>query len=398
MPKDIKTKANVEKKIKSFDRTKIYIAKTKDRLLEAKMLSKKASNSLDELEENEQGVIFAEDKVIGTTKNIATLVTYETINDTKAMTKSYIKNRKNAKNLYAKEKMKKKIQNEKISKENKESNIKEDTSIQGRIKTKENYNKLKNNESVTNTSSKTNYKTIQEKGKLKVKSEKVKTNIKEKVEKAEKAIKETAKKVYQGIKGMIAFLVAGGGFALFLVIIVLLIAGFLGSAIGMFFTNETNTSETSISINSAITNLNDGLNQEIKEIKDNTNYDSVRTEKDEIDYKKIMALYSVVMTNRENNFNITEMNEENYERLQEIYDSVVDIDYHTEKYTVKVTKTDEDGNKTTHTESRTRLIINVDCLDIDEMIEKFDMNSKEEIQFREMIDEKYDEMWEKIIL
>ena len=26
------------------------------------------------------------------------------------------------------------------------------------------------------------------------------------------------------------------------------------------------------------------------------------------------------------------------------------------------------------------------------------MNSKEEIQFREMIDEKYDEMWEKIIL
>ena len=48
MPKDIKTKANVEKKIKSFDRTKIYMAKTKDRLLEAKMLSKKASNSLDE--------------------------------------------------------------------------------------------------------------------------------------------------------------------------------------------------------------------------------------------------------------------------------------------------------------------------------------------------------------
>ena len=80
--------------------------------------------------------------------------------------------------------MKKKIQNEKISKENKESNIKEDTSIQGRIKTKENYNKVKNNESMTNASSKANYKTIQEKGKLKVKSEKVKTNIKEKVRNA----------------------------------------------------------------------------------------------------------------------------------------------------------------------------------------------------------------------
>lgn len=62
------------------------------------------------------------------------------------------------------------------------------------------------------------------------------------------------------------------------------------------------------------------LEDKIRTIRIETTCDSAQVKN--VNYKEIMAVYSVLMTNREKDFNIIEMNEENYKKLQEIYDSV----------------------------------------------------------------------------
>ena len=103
-------------------------------------------------------------------------------------------------------------------------------------------------------------------------------------------------------------------------------------------------------------------------------------------------------TNREKQFNILEMNDYNYKKLSEIFWEVVEVEHYTEKYTVRVVSTDKNGNKVTKTKTRTRLIINVKVMELEEMIEHFNMNKSEKNQVYEMMNEKYDERWDGILV
>lgn len=127
-------------------------------------------------------------------------------------------------------------------------------------------------------------------------------------------------------------------------------------------------------------------------------YDTVRIDNRSVAWREILTIYAVVTTNREKQFNILEMNNYNYKKLSEIFWEVVEVEHYTEKYTVRVVSTDKNGNKVTKTKTRTRLIINVKVMELEEMIEQFNMNKSEKNQVYEMMNEKYDEMWEGILM
>ena len=143
--------------------------------------------------------------------------------------------------------------------------------------------------------------------------------------------------------------------------------------------------------------INNEIDEEISRIKSSTDYDTVRIDNRSVVWREVLTIYTVITTNRENKFNIMEMNEHNYEKLSEIFWEVVDVEYYTEKYKVRYTTTDENGNKVTKTKTKTRLIINVQAMSLEEMMEHYNMSKSEERQVEQMMDGQFDEMWNTIL-
>lgn len=190
---------------------------------------------------------------------------------------------------------------------------------------------------------------------------------------------------------------SGGGFILIILVIILLIAGMFGSAFGFLFSNETPKTEESMSVNSAVNFLDNEIDEEIVRIKSSTDYDTVRIDNRSVVWREVLSVYTVVTTNRENKFNIMEMNNQNYEKLSEIFWEVVEVEHYTENYKVRYTTTDENGNKVTKTKTKTRLIINVQAMSIEEMMEHYNMSKSEKKQVEQMMDGQFDEMWNAIL-
>ena len=190
---------------------------------------------------------------------------------------------------------------------------------------------------------------------------------------------------------------SGGGFVLIILVIILLIAGMFGSAFGFLFSNETPKTEESMSVNSAVNFLDNEIDEEIVRIKSSTDYDTVRIDNRSVVWREVLSVYTVVTTNRENKFNIMEMNNQNYEKLSEIFWEVVKVEHYTENYKVRYTTTDENGNKVTKTKTKTRLIINVQAMSIEEMMEHYNMSKSEKKQVEQMMDGQFDEMWNAIL-
>ena len=191
---------------------------------------------------------------------------------------------------------------------------------------------------------------------------------------------------------------SGGGFILIILVIILLIAGMFGSAFGFLFSNETPKTEESMSVNSAVNFLDNEIDEEIARIKSSTDYDTVRIDNRNVVWREVLSVYTVVTTNRENKFNIMEMNNQNYEKLSEIFWEVVEVEHYTENYKVRYTTTDENGNKVTKTKTKTRLIINVQAMSIEEMMEHYNMSKSEKKQVEQMMDGQFDEMWNAILI
>ena len=191
---------------------------------------------------------------------------------------------------------------------------------------------------------------------------------------------------------------SGGGFVLIILVIILLIAGMFGSAFGFLFSNETQKTEESMSVNSAVNFLDNEIDEEIVRIKSSTDYDTVRIDNRSVVWREVLSVYTVVTTNRENKFNIMEMNNQNYEKLSEIFWEVVEVEHYTENYKVRYTTTDENGNKVTKTKTKTRLIINVKAMSIEEMMEHYNMSKSEIKQVEQMMDRQFDDMWNAILI
>ena len=191
---------------------------------------------------------------------------------------------------------------------------------------------------------------------------------------------------------------SGGGFVLIILVIILLIAGMFGSAFGFLFSNETPKTEESMSVNSAVNFLDNEIDEEIVRIKSSTDYDTVRIDNRSVVWREVLSVYTVVTTNRENKFNIMEMNNQNYEKLSEIFWEVVEVEHYTENYKVRYTTTDENGNKVTKTKTKTRLIINVQAMSIEEMMEHYNMSKSEKKQVEQMMDRQFDDMWNAVLI
>ena len=227
--------------------------------------------------------------------------------------------------------------------------------------------------------------------KAKEKSSKLKENTK----KVQKAIVNAGKKIKNGVKGIGLLIASGGGFILFLILIVIMIAGLLKSIFGIFFTNDTAKANIgNISVGTAIQQLEDEVDDEIDNIKKSVSYDKVVVDKGNIYWKDIISIYAVLASNRYE-IDVSSMNDEAYQKLKEIFYEVVDIDYETSTYYVIYVHT-VNGEQVRERQARTRLDIKVNCMTFDDMVGIYGFSVSERNQALLLLSQEYDDMWEVI--
>lgn len=272
-----------------------------------------------------------------------------------------------------------------------DNGIKENTNTI-KIKTRENA-KILTNKSSSMEISKPTQSSLMKKSSVQKTKEKA-TTLKEKGKKVGKAVVNGGKKVAKGVKGIGLFLGAGGGFVLLLVIVIIMIAGFFKSMFGIFFTNDTAISVGNITVGSALTKLEEQVDNEIEEIKNRVSYDKVVVDKETIWWKDIVAIYAVIASNRDG-IDVANMDDRAFNKLKEIFDEVVDVDYETSTYYVTHVYT-QNGEQVREREARTRLEINVTCETFDDMVGMYSFSDAERNQALLLLSQEYDSMWEVI--
>lgn len=221
------------------------------------------------------------------------------------------------------------------------------------------------------------------------------SKIKENTKKMKKAIVNAGKKLKSSAKGIGLFIAFGGGFVLFLILIVIMIAGLLKSVFGIFFTDDTAKANIdSITVGTAVQQLEYEVDDEIDNIKNSVSYDKVVVDKGNIYWKDIISIYAVLASNRYG-IDVSTMNDEAYQKLKEIFYEVVDIDYETSTYYVIYVHT-VNGEQVRERQARTRLDIKVNCMTFDEMVGIYGFSVSERNQALLLLSQEYDDMWEAI--
>ena len=373
MARDIKTKPTREKTIKTLDRSVIYSQKMKDKLVTAK----DKLNQEKDAEENE--VQYATDSITYSAGNVTKRGTQKAEQETRLVYEK-VKNKKIKEKIITSE-QKKQIKKRADSAINVGRGIKKKD-----IKAKDLKLEPNNIKDAHTTAKETLLK-------LKMAVTKIGQLVKGTVI----ATIVTVKNLILLIKGLVSLIVAGGTIAVVVIILICLIGLFFVSPFGLFFSNESEITEESITLSSTMEKLNNEVEEEINEIKEKVNHNSFRLDTFDIKWKEILTYYAVTSSNREVTSSLLNMNESEYKRLEKVFWNVVDIDYKTEKYTKTVTSTDKDGNVTKKKVSRKRLIVEVKTKAQEEVNEKYDFTESELKQIYELLSGDYDALWENLI-
>lgn len=374
MAKDIKVREFKEKKIKQLNKPVIYSSRMKDKFINSR--DKEVQEN--ELEENE--IQYATNRVVYSS-NDATVRGANTVKREVNLLHNKIKNIRYKDNLIKKSNLAKGTHRA-IS--NNVKSIKTNPVNSKSLKT------IEKGKKGVKASTETAKKTIQA-------TKNVVKKTKVIVEKAIQIAINLAKKVVALLKSLGSLIVAGGTVSVVVIVLICLIGFLLASPFGLFFADETPVMEETMTLSSAKDKLSAEVDEKINQIKDEVDHDSFRIETNEVAWKEILTYYAVVSSNREVSSSVMSMNEEEYERLKEVFWNTVDIDYDTEKYIKTISSTDKDGNTTTKKVSRIRLKVYVTTKSVDEMKEKYNFSDSELKQINEMLSDDYNDMW-KVIL
>lgn len=374
MAKDIKTREFKERKIKQLDKPIIYSQRMKDKLI---------NNKDREVRDNE----FEENEVQYATNRVSYSASSATVGGANEIKKDVRLVHNKIRKIRYKDNLVKKNNFTKRKQRAISNNVK-------KIKT----NPVKTKSLKTVENSKKTVKVTAETAKKTVHLAKnVIAKAKVVIEKAVQIAISLGKKAILLLKSLGALIVAGGTVSVVIIVLICLIGFLLASPFGLFFADETQVTDETLTLESAKTSLTMEVDEKINQIKDEVDHDSFRIEKNEIFWKEILTYYSVVSSNREVTSSVMSMNMEEYDRLKEVFWNAVNVDYDTEKYTKTVSSTDKDGNVTTKKVSRTRLKVYVTTKSADEMKAEYNFSDIELKQINEMLSENYNDMWEVVL-
>lgn len=365
---DIKTKDIKPKSVKTLDKTIAWTERIKDPIVYTNEKSK-------DVVSNEGNVIdYGADKI------------------------KYVSNRVKDESIYAGKKAAtktkdvaiKKYKNRKIKK------IKNTKKINNTIKTTK--RRIKNAEKATKEAIKISKRMLEEGRKLAIKGTKLA------IKGTKAAIKLTIKlikAIISAVKSLVGMLIAGGTAALIAIVIICLIALLVGSIYGVFFSSD---SSNEIKMSDCIIELNNKMDQKIESIKSRELHDEVIVESNMAQWKDILSMYAVRVSN-DNKEEVKTITSEKKKILEEIF-----WDMNTISYEIKIeeyTSTSIDSRNNFELSSNRNNIesggtkrvlhIYINSVSPDLIKNKYNFSEKQLKQYAELTNDKNNILWSTAI-
>ncbi len=387
---DIKKKQKSNVKIKAIDKTKIYTQKLKDNIITIKEKVNDINNQEDNTT-NEYGA----NKIKGTVRTVSN----KGINEfNRYGQKSVNETKKNI--VFAKDTIKRKIKNTDIKKKVEE--------VKGIAKNEKKIIKSlgqKNTRKIIKNAPKTvkNVKKTEKNIERTIKGFKktyqvAKVTTKNVVQFGKVGVKATAKTIkgiIASLKAIISAIIAGGWLALVIIVIICVIGLICSSVFGIFFSNEKNSNNKTMS--SVVTEINTEFTNKIAEIQRNNLHDDYEIKSDRAEWKDIISIYAVLVTNGEEQSDVVTLDDKKVQKLKDIFWEMNEISSRVEEVEKDIETTDENGNVKSEKITRKVLYIEIKTKTVEEMIEKYNMNEKQKEQLAEIRKEEYLSMWSNVL-
>ena len=204
-------------------------------------------------------------------------------------------------------------------------------------------------------------------------------------------------------KALIAFLVAGGWIVVLIIIVVCLIAMLVSSIFGIFFSSEDtgstitiNGQQQVVTMNQVIADLNTEFMNKITQIQKDNPYDEYDINSHRAEWKDVLAIYTVKLSNGNNEADVITLNDEKVNLLKEIFWEMNEISFTKdeeshEEIRIGFASTDR------VTVTKVKLHITITGKTANEMADKYNFTQAQREQLLELTDNKYANMWASVI-
>lgn len=222
---------------------------------------------------------------------------------------------------------------------------------------------------------------------------------------AAKAMVAAIKAIIAAAKGLTALIAVGGWIAVVVILVICLAGLLLGSAFGIFYSNESFDGNTPV-MTEVVSRLNGEFAAEIQRIQDENPHDTMELSgSDSISasqWREILAVYAVkVTTDPENGMEVATLDDTKVGILRDVFWDMNKIDYWIEtiEHEETVTTTDEDGNETTETITTTETIlhINITSRSHTDIIAEYGFNPDQVKMLNELMKDEYQQLFMRLI-
>ena len=222
---------------------------------------------------------------------------------------------------------------------------------------------------------------------------------------AAKAMAAAIKAIIAAAKGLTALIAVGSWIAVVVILVICLAGLLLGSAFGIFYSNESFDGNTPV-MTEVVSRLNGEFAAEIQRIQDENPHDTMELSgSDSISasqWREILAVYAVkVTTDPENGMEVATLDDTKVGILRDVFWDMNKIDYWIEtiEHEETVTTTDEDGNETTETITTTETIlhINITSRSHTDIIAEYGFNPDQVKMLNELMKDEYQQLFMRLI-
>lgn len=201
------------------------------------------------------------------------------------------------------------------------------------------------------------------------------------------------KYILASTKTLISVIISGGLFSVIIIIVIGLLALILSSCFGIFFSNE----ENSITMSSIISEINAELYREIEKQQSLNNCDDYEVEYDSINWREVIAIYSVKYSNNaESPEPIIYLNERNISNIKKVFWDMNSINSKI-VYEERESETLSDGSYITIFQPKTVLYININSKTKESLMDEYGFSELQKKQVNELLDKKYNSLWNNLL-
>ena len=206
-----------------------------------------------------------------------------------------------------------------------------------------------------------------------------------------KSVSSAAKAIAGAARNLGSLLLAGGGAALAVVLLVCLAGLVAGSAFGIFFSGEDSGSGQTI--HTAIRAINQEYEDRLEEVKASHPHDALEMSGARAVWKEVLAVYAVKTTTDADGADVASVEEKKIRLLSEVFWEMNQIAASVEARTE--TNVGEEG-EAVEVETAV-LVITVSHKTAWEMADQLCFGKNQREQLRELLSEEYDELWNELL-